>query len=74
MSIQIRKHKVKLTLTPAVAKTLKPYLRITFGTSCIVNLHNPAEEEGGLAYDVYADDGALVTLFMENIVKIEEVC
>lgn len=58
MEIQRNHHKAKLTLRD--------------GDSYAVNLHNPADEEEW-AYDVYADGGALVTLFMKDIEAIEEV-
>lgn len=58
IEIQKKHHKAKLTLPN--------------GDSYVVNLHNPADEEA-LAYDVYADGGALVTLFMRDIKDIEEV-
>lgn len=58
IEIQKKHHKAKLTLSD--------------GDSYIINLHNPADEEEW-AYDVYADGGSLVTLFMRDIKDIEEV-
>ena len=59
IAIQKNHHKAKLTLWD--------------GDSYVVNLHNPAEEDDGWAYDVYADNSPLVTLFMKDILRIEEV-
>lgn len=50
----------------------KANIQLRDGDWYAVNLHNPANEDDR-AYDVYADGGSLVTLFMDDIKDIEEI-